>query len=86
MGNFVVDPLVRFLLAVVAPKVLGVRLALAVVVVDSLAVVYSLADLGLVVDSRVVGRLDLGLVVGSVDLLALLVADCPQTRPPVAAG
>lgn len=84
LGLSLVDPMVRFFLAVVAPKILGVRLALAVVVVDSVDLVYPLADLGLVVGVLLVVLVVLAVVVDSMDLLDSLVADCLKTCPPVA--
>lgn len=84
LGLPVVDPLAGFFLAVVAPALLGLLVAVALVVVDSLAVVYPLADLGLVVGSGVVGLVDLGVVVATVDFLAPLVADCLKTCTAVA--
>lgn len=79
-----VDPLVRLFLAVVAPAFLGLRVALALVVVDSVAVVYPVAHLGLVVGVLLVVLVVLAVVVDSMDLLALLVAHRHKTRPPVA--
>ena len=84
LGFPVVDSLGSVLMAVVAETVLGICLAVAVVVVDSLAVVYSLAHLGLVVGTGVVGMVGLALVVASVDLLVALVVHRLKARPPVA--
>lgn len=84
LGILMVDPVVCLFLAVVAPPLLGLRLALALVVVDSVAMVYPLAHLGLVVGVLLVVRLVLAVVVDSVDLLALLVAHRYKTRPSVA--
>lgn len=85
LGFPVVDPLVRLFLAMVAPEVLGLRVALALVVVDSVDLVYPLAHLGLVVGLLLVVLVVLAVVVDSVDLLALLVVHRHKTRSPVAA-
>lgn len=85
LGFLMVDSLVRLFLAMVAPAFLGLRVALALVVVDSLAVVYPLAHLGLVVGVLLVVLVVLAVVVDPMDLLALLVAHRYKTRPPVAA-
>lgn len=84
MGTSVVDPLDCLFVAMVAPPLLGVRLALAVVVVDSMVVVHTLAHLGLVVATRLVGLVDVDMVVDSVGLLATMVVHCLEARPPVA--
>lgn len=83
MGFSLVDSLVRFLLAMVAPPFLGFCLACPLVVVDSLVVVHPLVLLGLVVGSGVVGLVGLVVVVVTMDFLAPVVVYCPQTRPAV---
>lgn len=85
LGIPLVDPVVCLFLAVVAPPLLGLRLALAMVVVDPLGLVYPLAHLGLVVGILLVVLVVLAVVVDPVDILAALVADRHQARPPVAA-
>lgn len=85
LGVPVVDPVVCLFLAMVAPPLLGLRLALALVVVDPLGLVYPLAHLGLVVGILLVVLVVLVVVVDPVDILAPLVANRHQARPAVAA-
>ncbi len=85
LGLPLVDSVVRLFLAVVAREVLGVRVAVALVVVDPVGVVRSLALVGLVVGVALpLGLVVLVLVVDPVDLLAPVVAHRVEARRPVA--
>jgi hypothetical protein len=84
LGLPLVDSVAGLFLAVVAPAVLGVLVAVALVVVDPVVLVHSLAPLGLVVAALLLVLVVLALVVDPVDLLDPVVAHRPEARAPVA--